>query len=114
MSKINELLDLLDQNENIKEIEVLKNNISKETIDLIKEYQENPSIELKEKILSDKDYKKYLECETNINYLIMNINKKSPVRKAIYAVLFLAMIGAFIYLSEKYKSECKYIPELFL
>ena len=76
MSKLNELLDLLDQNENIKEIEVLKNNISKETIDLIKEYQENPSIELKEKILSDKDYKKYLECETNINYLVMNINKK--------------------------------------
>ena len=76
MSKLNELLDLLDQNENIKEIEVLKNNISKETIDLIKEYQENPSIELKEKILSDKDYKKYLEYETNINYLIMNINKK--------------------------------------
>jgi hypothetical protein len=76
VSKLNELLDLLDQNENIKEIEVLKNNISKETIDLIKEYQENPSIELKEKILSDKYYKKYLECETNINYLIMNINKK--------------------------------------
>ena len=76
MSKINELLDLLDQNENIKEIEVLKNNISSSTISLIREYQENPSIELKEKILSDKDYKKYLECETNINYLIMNINKK--------------------------------------
>ena len=76
MSKINELLDLLDQNENIKEIEVLKNNISSSTISLIREYQDNPSIELKEKILSDKDYKKYLECETNINYLIMNINKK--------------------------------------
>lgn len=76
MSKLNELLDLLDQNENIKEIEVLKNKISKETMDLIKEYQDNPTIELKEKILSDKDYRKYLECETNINYLIMNINKK--------------------------------------
>ena len=76
MQKINELLDLLDQNDNIKEIEVLKNNISKETLDLIKEYQENPTIELKERILNDKDYKKYLECETNINYLIMNINKK--------------------------------------
>jgi hypothetical protein len=76
VSKLNELLDLLDQNENIKEIEVLKNKISKETMDLIKEYQDNPTIELKEKILSDKDYRKYLECETNINYLIMNINKK--------------------------------------
>ena len=39
MSKINELLDLLDQNENIKEIEVLKNKISSSTIALIKEYQ---------------------------------------------------------------------------
>ncbi len=76
MSKINELLDLLDQNDNIKQIELLKNNISKETINLIKEYQVCPTIELKNKILSDPDYKKYLECETNINYLIMNINKK--------------------------------------
>ena len=76
MSKINELLDLLDQNDNIKEIEELKNNISADTIKLIKEYQENPTIELKNKILSDPNYKKYLECETNINYLIMNINKK--------------------------------------
>ena len=76
MSKINELLDLLDQNDNIKEIEELKNNINEDTIKLIKEYQENPTIELKNKILSDPNYKKYLECETNINYLIMNINKK--------------------------------------
>ena len=76
MSQINELLDLLDQNNNIKEIEELKNNISQETINLIKKYQIKPSIELKEKILSDPNYKKYLECETNINYLIMNINKK--------------------------------------
>ena len=76
MQKINELLDLLDQNNNIKEIESLRKNISKETMELIKEYQDNPSIELKNKILSDPDYKKYLECETNINYLIMNINKK--------------------------------------
>ena len=76
MQKINELLDLLDQNNNIKEIEFLRKNISKETMELIKEYQDNPSIELKNKILSDPNYKKYLECETNINYLIMNINKK--------------------------------------
>ena len=76
MQKINELLDLLDQNNNIKEIESLRKNISKETMELIKEYQDNPSIELKNKILSDPNYKKYLECETNINYLIMNINKK--------------------------------------
>ena len=76
MQKINELLDLLDQNNNIKEIESLRKNISKETMELIKEYQDNPSIELKNKILSDPDYKKYLECEMNINYLIMNINKK--------------------------------------
>ena len=76
MSKINELLDLLDQNENIKEIEELRKKISPSTIKLIKEYQENPSIELKEKILADSNYKKYLECETNINYLIMQINQK--------------------------------------
>lgn len=76
MPKIDELIELLDQNDNIKEIENLKNKISSDTIKLIKEYQENPSIELKNKILADPNYKKYLECETDINYLIMNINKK--------------------------------------
>ena len=76
MPKIDELLDLLEKNDNIKEISELKNKISEDTIKLIKEYQEKPSIELKNKILSDPNYKKYLECETNINYLIMNINKK--------------------------------------
>ena len=35
----------------------------------------------------------------------MNIDKKNPVRKGIYAILFILMIAAFIYLSEKYKSN---------
>ncbi len=32
-------------------------------------------------------------------------NKKKWIKKVVYAVLFIAMIGAFIYLSEKYKSN---------
>lgn len=35
----------------------------------------------------------------------MNEKQKNVLKKAIYAVLFIAMIGAFIYLSEKYKSN---------
>ena len=71
MSKLDELEDLLDQNIYIQNISDLKNKISNDTITLIKEYQLNPSIELKKKILED-----YLENETNINCLIMGINNK--------------------------------------
>jgi len=76
MSKLDELEDLLDQNIYIQNINDLKNKISNDTIKLIKEYQLNPSIELKKKILEDQNYKAYLENETNINCLIMGINNK--------------------------------------
>ena len=76
MSKLDELIDLLDQNIYIKNINSLSHKVSDDTKKLIKEYQENPSIELKKKILEDHDYRNYLECETNINCLIMGINNK--------------------------------------
>ena len=74
--KLDELINLLDQNIYIKNINELKDKIDPKTIQLIKEYQNNPSIELKKKILEDKNYKAYLENETNINCLIMGINNK--------------------------------------
>ena len=76
MEKLNQLINLLDQNIYLQKIKDLSNKISPDTLKLIKEYQINPSIELKKKILEDQDYKEYLECETNINCLIMGINNK--------------------------------------
>ena len=75
-SELTNLLDLLDENIYIKRIKNLENNINDDTKALIKEYQLNPSIELKKKILNNPHYKEYLECETNINCLIMAINNK--------------------------------------
>jgi len=74
--ELTNLLDLLDENIYIKRIKELKNNINDDTKKLIKEYQINPSIELKKRILNNQEYKDYLECETNINCLIMVINNK--------------------------------------
>ena len=74
--KLNELLDLLDNYESIKEIEKLKKEISTDEIALINNYRTNPTIENKKKIYENTKLKKYLLLETDINYLIMEINNK--------------------------------------
>ena len=73
-NKLNELFDLLDKEENIKKIERLKKKITKEEISLINNYRINPTIESKKKIYDNEVISDYLICESNINYLIMEIN----------------------------------------
>ena len=73
---LNELIMLLDNNSNIKKIDEIKKNINKETLDLINEYRMNPSVNNKKKLYQDKVFLEYIECESNINYLIMEINQK--------------------------------------
>jgi len=73
---LDELILLLDNNSNIKKIDEIKKNINKETLDLINEYRMNPSVSNKKKLYQDKVFLEYIECESNINYLIMVINQK--------------------------------------
>lgn len=73
---LNELIMLLDNNPNIKKMDEIKKNINKETLDLINEYRMNPSVNNKKKLYQDKVFLEYIECESNINYLIMAINQK--------------------------------------
>ena len=75
-NKLNELFNLLDDNENIKKIQELKNKISDKELDLINSYRNNPTIENKKKLYDNKVIDEYLKSESNINYLIMQINNK--------------------------------------
>jgi len=73
---LDELIEVLDNNSNIKKMNEIKKNINKETLDLINEYRMNPSVSNKKKLYHDKVFLEYIECESNINYLIMTINQK--------------------------------------
>lgn len=74
--KLDELFLLLDKDENIKKIKELKTKITDNEINLIKEYRNNPTIDKKKKLYENKIINDYLICESNINYLIMELNNK--------------------------------------
>ena len=74
--KLDELFKLLDNDKNIKKIEKLKKKITSKELDLINEYRTNPTVENKKKLYKNNVISDYLECESNINYLIMQINSK--------------------------------------
>ena len=73
---LDELFFLLDNEDNIKKIDKLKSKITDKEIELINEYRCNPTLDNKKKLYENKIINEYLTCETNINYLIMEINNK--------------------------------------
>ncbi len=79
--KLSELLSLLDKDDNIKKIKKLKTKITDEEIKLVNEYRLNPTISNKKKLYDNKVINEYLTCESNINYLIMEMNSKFKRRK---------------------------------
>ena len=74
--EMKELFELLDNNCDIKNIDILKSKITKNELTLIENYRNNPTIENKKKLYENKIIDKYFVCENNINYLIMQINYK--------------------------------------
>ena len=74
--KLDELFVLLDNEDDIKKIKNLKNKITSKEIKLINEYRNNPTIINKKKLYDNEIINEYLICESNINYLIMEINSK--------------------------------------
>ena len=67
---------LFDNNKDIKNICLLKSKITDKEIKLINDYRNEPSIENKKKLYDNKIINDYLISENNINYLIMEINRK--------------------------------------
>lgn len=75
-TKLDELFNLLDNIPCIKNIEKIKGNIDDELKTLINNYRSNPTIENKKKLYKNEKYLEYIKNETELNYLIMNINNK--------------------------------------
>ncbi len=74
--EMNELFKLLDKNEDIKKVSKLKSKITDKELLLINNYRINPTINNKKKLYDNNIIDEYLKSESNINYLIMQINNK--------------------------------------
>ena len=79
--KLDELFTLLDKNKDIKKIKDLKEKITDKEITLINNYRNNPTIENKKLLYDNLLINEYLIAESNLNYLIMEINSKFRRRK---------------------------------
>ena len=79
--KMNELFNLLDKQEDIKRINLLKKEITDKEISLINIYRNNPTVENKKVLYKNKIIRDYLVSENNINFLILQINSKFKRRK---------------------------------
>lgn len=82
-NKIDELITLLDEDSRIKDIELLKNKIvnNQDILNKISRLKEldkysNEYKELKKELFLDKDFSSFKEKEAEIDYLIMEINKR--------------------------------------
>ena len=80
--KLDELFSLLDKNKDIKKINELKERISDKEISLINNYRNNSTIENKKLLYDNLLINDYLIAESNLNYLIMEINNKFKRRKS--------------------------------
>lgn len=78
IEKIDKLKEELNKKEEIIKIKELNNKIRKdhELVKLLDEYKYYPNEKIKEKIINNKLFKEYKENETDINILILQINKK--------------------------------------
>lgn len=74
--KLDELINLLDNYDVIKKIDILKDKITDKEINLINNYRDNPTIENKKKLYDNLVINEYLKCESELNFLIMQINNK--------------------------------------
>lgn len=75
---LNELLDLLDENKDIKNIKSLKKKLMNDKAfqDNLALYHEQKSVSVKKQLFQNEDYVKYLESENNIRLLSMDIKSK--------------------------------------
>lgn len=78
---INELLDIIDKNEDIKIIKELKEKLLVNSTFLgeLENYKINKTIDNKKKLYNNTDYLNYLRSETNINILIQEIKNKFSI-----------------------------------
>ncbi len=78
---INELLDLLDENSDIKKVKSLKDKLisNKELTKDIENYKLIKTVDNKKKLYTNQEYLEYLSSEVAVNLLIEKIKKKFSV-----------------------------------
>lgn len=78
IEKVENLKTSLDNNEDVKKIKQLNKiiNEDKELLKLLTEYTKTKSNQIKEKIISNPNFRKYKEQETNINIIILELNQR--------------------------------------
>ena len=74
--KLEELFKLFDNNQDMQNINIIKNKITNQEKELIMNYRNDQSILNKKRLYENEIIKKYLISENNLNYLIIKINKK--------------------------------------
>lgn len=81
IEKLEELKEELDNTALVKDIKNLINKIDsdKELVKLIEDYSLTKDEKLKERIISNKLFQEYKEKETDLNILIMEINRRLKV-----------------------------------
>jgi len=78
IEKVNELKLELDNTKEIKELKSINNEImkDKELLEDIKKYNETQDESIKERIINHKLFREYKHRENEVNFLILEINKK--------------------------------------
>lgn len=78
INRVENLKDVLDKNEDIIKIRKLNKEINSndELFNLIIEYKKTNNLDLKKQIISNPLFNEYKECETRVNFLILEINSK--------------------------------------
>lgn len=83
IDKLDEITNLIEKDKDLIELKKLENNINNNKellnkIDFLKKIDKYDSnyVELKKEILSNKDYKRYIELEYDLMIFIKQINKE--------------------------------------
>ena len=78
IEKVNKLKDSLSNTKEVLDIKELNKEIKKDKklIELLNEYHLYPKEETKKQILNNELFRKYKEKETDLNILILKINKE--------------------------------------
>jgi len=78
---INNLIDSIDENLDIKNIKRLKTKLlaNLDFLSALENYKLISTVENKQKLYENKDYLEYLKSETNINLLILSIKNKFKI-----------------------------------
>lgn len=78
IEKVENLKKALNKNQKIIKIKELNKLVreDKELLKLLEDYNKTKDIHIKDKIISNSNFKKYKEQETNINIIILEINQR--------------------------------------